>query len=238
MRRAAAINRPQARSATQSVSTSGVLLTCTPRLRRRHVDGFIAHAPAADGLQVRQGVDQLGIGAEVGRGDDGRDALAVFGQGGLAVGEFPEFDDVAAVGQGLVGGGEPASEPTWMMRGLVVMLSYKWVAKGPCYLIRAQWPGAASGGSWLLVHLGLSRVPWRGARAVSGLANDGRGVDAFHRLFGPASLLNAPGPSVWVIVRGRGVQPYGFPDIQNILILVFQNECGSAGRTGQSAWSE
>ena len=102
----------------------------------------------------------------------------MFGQGGLAVGEFPEFDDVVAVGQGLVGGGEPASEPTWMMRGLVVMLSYKWVAKGPS-LIRAQWPGRPQGGCWLLVHLGLSRVPWRGARAVSGLANDGRGVDAF-----------------------------------------------------------
>ena len=106
------------------------------------------------------------------------------------------------------------------------MLSYKWVAKGPCYLIRAQWPGRHQEAAGSLSILDC-RVPWRGARAVSGLANDGRGVDA-SSVVRPRGLLNAPGPSVWVIVRG-GVRPHGFPDIQNILILVFQNECGSAG---------
>ena len=123
---------------------------------------------------------------------------------------------------------EPASEPTWMMRGLVVMLSYKWVAKGPCYLIRAQWPGAASGGCWLLVHLGLSRVPWRGARAVSGLANDGRGVDAF---IGCSALraIECAGPIGLGYCSGRESSHMDSRIFRIFLILVFQNECGSAG---------
>jgi len=67
------------------------------------VDGFVTHAPAADRLEIGQRVDQRGIRAEIGRGDQRGDALAMPGQRGRTVGLLPQFEHIVFVGESPIG---------------------------------------------------------------------------------------------------------------------------------------
>jgi hypothetical protein len=71
------------------------------------VYGVIAHAPAADGLQVRQRLDHLRRASLAGGGDDGTHAFAVGSQGRRRIRLLPQFEYVVLGLEPLVRIGRP-----------------------------------------------------------------------------------------------------------------------------------
>src|SRR5215470_7537041 len=95
--RATSIISPIARSATQSVSTSGVLLTAMPRCR--DIDGFVADAEVRDDAQGRQGIQQPGIRAGTDRRRHADELTAVLGQKRRGIAFAPEKMRVEGLGE-------------------------------------------------------------------------------------------------------------------------------------------
>ena len=78
------MTRPMARSATSSVSTSGVLVTLNPRaVRLREVDLVEADAVDGDDLERRQLGGELVRKAQMAAGDHGTDRRPVGAEQGL-----------------------------------------------------------------------------------------------------------------------------------------------------------
>src|SRR3990167_11319661 len=102
-RRAVSMISPMARSATQSLSTSGVVLTAMPRCRAApHGNRVITHAEAADRLEIGQQLELLGRAAEACRGHEQLESPALLAQKGHEIGLLPQRRHPGAAGKGLV----------------------------------------------------------------------------------------------------------------------------------------
>ena len=91
MRRTVEISRPMVRSATSSVSTSGVLVTTMPLLAGPlGVDLVIADAEGGDDLERRQFAQQGLVHRGMSAGRDSANSRPVFRQPCVPVADFPK----------------------------------------------------------------------------------------------------------------------------------------------------